>query len=88
MPCVIKDGSLAHELYGRQEIQERHRHRYEFNNAYQTMLEEGDLVFSGHSPDELLAEIVENKAHPFMIGTQFHPEFISRPNRPHPLFWV
>lgn len=85
-PCVIKDGSLAHELYGRQEIQERHRHRYEFNNAYQTMLEEGDLVFSGHSPDELLAEIVENKAHPFMIGTQFHPEFISRPNRPHPLF--
>jgi len=85
-PCVIKDGSLAYELYGRQDIQERHRHRYEFNNAYQAMLEEGDLVFSGHSPDELLAEIVENKAHPFMIGTQFHPEFISRPNRPHPLF--
>lgn len=85
-PCVIKKDSLAHELYGCQEIQERHRHRYEFNNAYRTMLEESDLVFSGHSPDQLLVEIIENKAHPFMIGSQFHAEFTSRPNRPHPLF--
>lgn len=85
-PCVIKKDSLAHELYGCQEIQERHRHRYEFNNAYRTMLEESDLIFSGHSPDQLLVEIIENKAHPFMIGSQFHAEFTSRPNRPHPLF--
>ena len=63
-PCVIKKDSLAHELYGCQEIQERHRHRYEFNNAYRTMLEESDLIFSGHSPDQLLVEIIENKAHP------------------------
>lgn len=85
-PCVIEEGSLAHELYGRREIQERHRHRYEFNNVYRSTMEEAGMVFSGNSPDHLLAEIAENKAHPFMIATQFHPEFISRPNRPHPLF--
>lgn len=85
-PCVIEEGSLAHELYGRREIQERHRHRYELNNVYRSTMEEAGMVFSGNSPDHLLAEIAENKAHPFMIATQFHPEFISRPNRPHPLF--
>ena len=85
-PCVIEEGSLAHELYGRREIQERHRHRYEFNNVYRSTMEEAGMVFSGNSPDHLLAEIAENTAHPFMIATQFHPEFISRPNRPHPLF--
>lgn len=85
-PCMIEEGSLAHELYGRREIQERHRHRYEFNNVYRSTMEEAGMVFSGNSPDHLLAEIAENKAHPFMIATQFHPEFISRPNRPHPLF--
>ena len=85
-PCVIEECSLAHELYGRREIQERHRHRYEFNNVYRSTMEEAGMVFSGNSPDHLLAEIAENKAHPFMIATQFHPEFISRPNRPHPLF--
>ena len=85
-PCVIEEGSLAHELYGRREIQERHRHRYEFNNVYRSTMEEAGMVFSGNSPDHLLAQIAENKAHPFMIATQFHPEFISRPNRPHPLF--
>ncbi len=85
-PCVIEEDSLAHELYGRREIQERHRHRYEFNNVYRSTMEEAGMVFSGNSPDHLLAEIAENKAHPFMIATQFHPEFISRPNRPHPLF--
>lgn len=85
-PCEIVEGTLACKLYQMTNIQERHRHRYEINNIYRGQLEEGGLVFSGHSPDGLLAEIVENPAHPFMIASQFHPEFLSRPNRPHPLF--
>jgi CTP synthase len=67
-------------------VEERHRHRFEFNNAYRSLLEEAGLVYSGLSPDERLVEIVELAEHPFMLGSQFHPEFRSRPNRPHPLF--
>ena len=67
-------------------VQERHRHRYEFNNAYREELAEKGMVFSGVSPDQRLVEIVELKNHPFYIAAQFHPEFISRPNRPQPIF--
>jgi CTP synthase len=67
-------------------VQERHRHRYEFNNAYRDILAEKGMVFSGVSPDQRLVEIVELKNHPFYIAAQFHPEFISRPNRPQPIF--
>jgi CTP synthase len=67
-------------------VQERHRHRFEFNNAYRTVLEVAGLRYSGISPDGRLVEIAELADHPFMLGTQFHPEFLSRPNRPHPLF--
>jgi CTP synthase len=75
-------------LYGKAEVQERHRHRYEVNNAYREQLEHAGLVFSGLSPDGRLVEYVElpRDAHPFFVGTQAHPEFRSRPTRPHPLF--
>lgn len=85
-PCKIKEGTKAYISYGCSEISERHRHRFEFNNAYKKELEKGGLVFSGTSPDGSLVEMVEVKDHPFMIGVQFHPEFKSRPYRPHPLF--
>ena len=85
-PCVIKRSSLAHKIYGKNEIEERHRHRFEYNNAYKQRLEEAGLICSGTSPDGTLVEIVENKNHPFFIGCQFHPEFKSRPDRPAPLF--
>lgn len=96
-PCVLKRGSLAWKLYqpaaprrglgastGR--VSERHRHRYEFNNAYRARLTKAGLVASGTTPDGQLVEVVERPDHPFFIGVQFHPEFQSRPNRPHPLF--
>jgi CTP synthase len=67
-------------------VQERHRHRFELNNAYRDILSQHGMVFSGLSPDERLVEIAELRDHPFMLGTQFHPEFLSRPTRPHPLF--
>jgi CTP synthase len=67
-------------------VQERHRHRFEFNNGYRQQFSEKGMVFSGISPDGRLVEIAKLKDHPFMLGTQFHPEFLSRPNRPHPLF--
>jgi CTP synthase len=67
-------------------VQERHRHRFEFNNAYRTAFENAGMVFSGLSPDGRLVEIAELKDHPFMVGSQFHPEFTSRPNAPQPLF--
>ena len=67
-------------------IEERHRHRFEFNNRFREIYEENGMIFSGLSPDGNLVEIVEIKDHPFMLATQFHPEFLSRPNRPHPLF--
>lgn len=84
--CVLKEGSLAHKLYNQQTISERHRHRFEFNNEYRDQFEDQGLIISGTSPDGNLVEIVENSNHPFMIASQFHPEFKSRPNRPHPLF--
>ena len=85
-PCVLADGSKAQELYGEKEISERHRHRYEFNNEYREALSAAGLVLSGLSPDGRLVEVVERHDHPFYIGVQYHPEFKSRPNRPHPLF--
>jgi len=88
--CIIKKGTLAYKCYKRTSIFERHRHRYEVStdhtNPYFSLLQDQGLVFSGTSPDGKLAEIIEVKNHPFMIGSQFHPEFLSRPNRPHPLF--
>jgi len=85
-PCELQPGTVASEAYQKTLVQERHRHRFELNNAYRNMLEEGGMVFSGISPDGRLVEIAEIADHPFMLGTQFHPEFLSRPNRPHPLF--
>lgn len=85
-PCKIKKGTKAYLAYQVDEISERHRHRYEFNNAYKTDLEKVGVIVSGSSPDGNLMEIVEIKEHPWMLGSQFHPEFKSRPNRPHPLF--
>ena len=84
--CRVAEGTLMHALYGASEISERHRHRYEFNNGYRERLTGGGLVVCGASPDGRLVEAVEVPAHPFFIGVQFHPEFKSRPNRPHPLF--
>ena len=85
-PCVLDAGSLAARAYGQPIVLERHRHRYEFNNAYRELLAQHGMRFSGLSPDGRLVEIVEIDDHPFFLGTQFHPEFKSRPNRPHPLF--
>lgn len=84
--CAIKRGTLAHRLYGADKILERHRHRYEFNNAYREKLEQAGLVFSGTNPAAGLTELVEYPQHRFFIASQFHPEFKSRPNRAHPLF--
>jgi CTP synthase len=85
-PCVLKEGSLPHRLYGEREISERHRHRYEVNNAYRERLEAGGLRFAGTSPEGDLVEMIELPDHPFFVASQFHPEFKSRPNRAHPLF--
>lgn len=85
-PCIIKEDSLAFEIYKEKNISERHRHRYEFNNDYKEKLEDAGLICSGTSPDGVLVEIVEYKNHPFFIAGQFHPEFKSRPDRPAPLF--
>jgi CTP synthase len=85
-PCVIKKDSLAYKAYGISSISERHRHRYEFNNAFKERLEKKGLVISGTSPDGELVEMVELKGHPWFLGCQFHPEFKSRPMNPHPLF--
>jgi len=85
-PCRIEEGTLALEAYNKKLIYERHRHRYEFNNAYIDILGKAGLVFSGVSPDKGLVEIVELKGHPWFLGCQFHPEFRSKPMDPHPLF--
>jgi len=85
-PCVLREGTRSFEAYGRKRISERHRHRYEFNNAFRKALEEKGLVVAGTSPDGSLVEIVELKDHPWFVGVQFHPEFKSRPWNPHPLF--
>lgn len=84
--CVLRPGSKAREVYGREEIVERHRHRYECNPEYREDLEKAGLIPSGLSPDGSLVEIIELKNHPFFMASQFHPEFLSRPFRPHPLF--
>ena len=85
-PCVIKEGTLAEEVYKTNKIDERHRHRFEYNNEYKERLENAGLICSGISPDGSLVEIVEIKEHPYFIAGQFHPELKSRPNRPAPLF--
>jgi CTP synthase len=85
-PCKLEPGTFAHAAYGQAEISERHRHRYEFNNAYLDRLKKAGLVISGLSPDGELVEIVELKDHPWFLGCQFHPEFKSTPRNPHPLF--
>lgn len=85
-PCVITEGTLAHQIYGLDKISERHRHRYEVNNEYKSLLEEKGMCFSGINPTLNLVEIGEIPHHPFMIGVQYHPEFKSRPMEPHPLF--
>lgn len=85
-PCILKEGTKAAELYGTQEISERHRHRYEVNNDYREILEASGLIMSGLSPDGRIVEMLELADHPYFIGTQAHPELKSRPNRAHPLF--
>lgn len=82
----LQPSTLAHRLYGREEISERHRHRYEFNQRYRAQFEAAGFVISGTSPDGTLAEIIEIPSHPFFVAVQFHPEFQSKPNRPHPVF--
>ncbi|HOM67193.1 MAG TPA: CTP synthase [Brevefilum fermentans] len=85
-PCQLQTGTIAHQAYQKDRVEERHRNRFEVNNEYRPALEQAGLICSGISPDGKLVEIIEIKDHPFMLGTQFHPEFLSRPNRPHPLF--
>lgn len=85
-PCQLQPGTVAARAYGNGVVDERHRHRFEFNNAAREAFEERGMRFSGVSPDNRLVEIAELAEHPFMLGTQFHPEFLSRPTRPHPLF--
>jgi CTP synthase len=84
--CDIKEGTLAHQIYGKTQIQERHRHRYEYNNEYRKQLESAGLIASGVNPDTGLVEIIELKNHPFFIGVQYHPEYKSTVANPHPIF--
>ena len=86
-PCVLTEGSRSWELYGAAEISERHRHRFEFNNDYREQMQAAGMLLAGLSPNGHLVEIVEIPAHPWFVGAQFHPEFKSRPDRPHPLFY-
>jgi len=85
-PCRLAEGTLARRIYDVEQISERHRHRYEVNNAYREPLEEEGLVFSGTSPDDRLVEMLELPDHPWFVGCQFHPDVKSRPLTPHPLF--
>jgi CTP synthase len=85
-PCMLEEGTNAFKAYGTKEISERHRHRYEFNNAYRDILTKQGMKISGLSPDGELVEIIEIEDHPWFLGCQFHPEFKSRPTNPHPLF--
>ena len=85
-PCILDDTSRAYEMYGKKEISERHRHRYEVNNDYREKLTANGMKLSGLSPDGRIVEMIEIPAHPWFIATQAHPELKSRPNRPHPLF--
>ncbi len=85
-PCTLVEDSLARKIYAEDRVDERHRHRFEFNNKYRDSMQSVGLCASGVSPDNQLVEIMELRDHPFMVGVQFHPEFLSRPDRPHPLF--
>lgn len=85
-PASLREGSRAFDVYAQKEIHERHRHRYEVNNAYREQFEEHGLMMSGTSPDNNLVEMIEIPDHPWFLGCQFHPELKSRPTRPHPLF--
>ena len=85
-PCDIREGTQLYRAYQTGREEERHRHRYEFNNAYRDRFEQAGVIFSGLSPDGRLAEAMELPDHPFYVGVQYHPEFKSRPNRAHPLF--
>ena len=85
-PCCLQENSFSRKAYGQELIHERHRHRYELNNDYREPLAGAGIFMSGLSPDGRLVEIIELPDHPWFVGTQFHPEFKSRPNRAHPLF--
>ena len=85
-PCQLKQGTKLYALYNQDLIQERHRHRYEFNNFFRDEFENHGMMIAGTSPDQQLVEAIEAKDHPFFVGVQYHPEFKSRPNRPHPIF--
>jgi CTP synthase len=85
-PTKIVKGTLAEKIYGSTEVMERHRHRYEFNMKYRDQMKEKGFIISGTSPDGTLAELIELRDHPYFIGCQYHPEFQSKPNKPHPLF--
>ena len=85
-PCKITPDTLMSKAYGKELIEERHRHRYEFNNNFRQVYTENGAIFSGQSPDGTLVEAMEIKGHPFYMGVQYHPEFKSRPNRAHPIF--
>ena len=85
-PCHLLAGSRLRAFYNADTVQERHRHRYEVNNEYRPALEEAGILLSGTSPDGRLVEAIENPAHPFFVGVQYHPEFKSRPNCAHPIF--
>ncbi len=85
-PCRLKPNTLSHRLYGEEVVYERHRHRYEFNNSYRNLFLESGYIISGTSPDGRLVELIELKDHPFFAACQYHPEFLSRPGNPHPLF--
>ena len=85
-PCQLKAGTKTHKLYGAEVIQERHRHRYEFNNHYRDQYAAAGFVFAGTTPDDSLVEVIELPRHPFFIACQYHPEFLSKPAHPHPLF--
>ena len=84
--CRLLPGSKAYQIYGKELINERHRHRYEFNNKYQSLFEKKGFILSGTLEGGTLCEVAEIKDHPWMIGVQFHPEFKSKPTEPHPLF--
>jgi CTP synthase len=85
-PCVLEKGTLTENLYKEKQILERHRHRYECSNEFRDLYASWGIKVSGHSPDKRLVEIIEGIDHPFFLASQFHPEFNSRPNRPHPMF--
>jgi CTP synthase len=85
-PTKIAKGTLAEKIYGANDVMERHRHRYEFNMKYRDKMAKKGFVISGTSPDGTLAELIELRDHPYFIGCQYHPEFQSKPNKPHPLF--